>query len=113
MVSGRDQRHVAGEHQHMREALQRAARLHHGVSGAELLRLQHEVDPGGPQCSPTRSASCPMMAKMFCGATTRLAAATTCASKRLSGDLVQDLGMARFEPRAFSGSKNGDGERVW
>src|SRR6516165_7364874 len=28
----------------------------------------------------TRSASCPMMAKMLCGGTTRLAAATRCAS---------------------------------
>ena len=46
-----NERYVAGEHQHMGEVLHRAAGLHHGVPGAELLGLKDEVYAGRTQCS--------------------------------------------------------------
>ena len=57
-----------------------------------------------------RSASCPMMAKMFCGGHTSAGRGYYVRQQRLSADFVQDLGMTRLEPRAFARGKNGDGE---
>ena len=51
-----------------------------------------------------------MMAKM-CGAGTTLPGGRHhMAQQRLAGNLVQHLGMPRFQPRSFSGCKNRNGK---
>ena len=105
-----DQRNVAREHQHGFETLQGIARFHHGVPGAALLALQDEVDAGGGQrlahslgfVSDDREDV--LRRNDFAGGRHHVR------QQRLSGDLVQDLGAARLQPRAFARGEDRDGE---
>jgi hypothetical protein len=106
----RDQRNIAGKHQHVLKATQRLASLHHGVSGAALFALQHEADAGGFESGPHLLGFVPddgedvlWRHNLHCGR-------DNVSQQRLAGNLVQHLGMARLQARAFSGGENRDGE---
>jgi hypothetical protein len=89
----RDQRNIAGKHQHVLKAPQRLASLHHGVSRATLFALQDEADAGCFESCPHLLGFVPddgedvlWRHNLHCGR-------YNVSQQRLASNLVQHLGM--------------------
>ena len=107
---GAEQGNVAGEHQHVVVPGQRLARRHDRVPGAKLFRLQHELHAGARHGFAHAFRLVPdddenILRRQHC-----LGRLHHVVQQRPSADLVEDLGMSGFQPRALAGRHDGDGE---
>ena len=107
---GAEQGNVAGEHQHVVIPGQRLASRHDRVPGAELFRLHHELHAGARHGFAHAFRLVPdddenILRRQHC-----LGRFHHVVQQRPSADLVQDLGMPGFQPRALARRHDGDGE---
>ena len=73
-------------------------------------RLQHKIDAGGSQRRAHRVRFVTDDGEDILRRDHLRGSRDHVRQQRLAADLVQHLGMARLQPRAFAGGKNGDGE---